>query len=172
MPQEMSFAQALTEARQIIVQQSNRIKADLDRIKALQETTATQTATLAENDRQLRQKTTELETAGEQVKTISAKLEEANKAKEQCEAVIDRQGQRLTQMQDSIANLEKQLAEQAQRAEQAHRELDAIRGQVPTQEDTDALAALTSLLSAKKGAPIQNKTPDIMPMPQDTAVAA
>ena len=172
MPQEMSFAQALTEARQIIVQQSNRIKADLDRIKALQETTTTQAAALAENDRQLRQKTTDLETAGEQVKTINARLEEATKAKEQAEGVIDRQGQRLTQMQDTIANLEKQLAEQTQKAEQAHRELDAMRGQVPTQEDTEALAALTALLSAKKGAPVQNKATESIPMPQEGAAAA
>jgi predicted nucleic acid-binding Zn-ribbon protein len=152
MPQEMSFAQALTEARQIIVQQSNRIKADLDRVKALQETITTQTSTLAESERQIRQKTTEIETANEQVKTATTKFEEMRVAREQGEAVIDRQGQRLTQMQETISGLEKQLAEQTQKAEHAQHELDGLRGQVPTHEDTEALAALASLLSAKKGA--------------------
>jgi predicted nucleic acid-binding Zn-ribbon protein len=152
MPQEMSFAQALNEARQIIVQQSNRIKGDLDRIKALQETINSQTATIADADRTAKQKASELDAAHEQVKALTAKAEEARVAKEQGEAVIDRQGQRLTQMQETIADLEKQIAEHTQKSQQLSRELDSVRAVVPTQEDTDALAALTSLLSAKKGA--------------------
>jgi septation ring formation regulator EzrA len=167
MPQEMSFAQALTEARQIIVQQSNRIKADLDRIKAMQETITSQTATIAESERVLKQKIAEVEMTNDQLKSAAAKLEEIRVAKEQGEAVIDRQGQRLSQMQDSIAALEKQLAEQTARAEKASRELESLRGQVPTQEDTDALAALMTLLSAKKGgAPAASKPAD------ETAAAA
>jgi predicted nucleic acid-binding Zn-ribbon protein len=173
MPQEMSFAQALTEARQIIVQQSNRIKADLDRIKSLQETITTQTTTLADHDRQLKQKSSDLDLANEQVKLANNKLEEMRIAKEQGEAVIDRQGQRLSQMQETIAGLEKQLAEQTHKAEQAHHELEAVRGQVPTQEDTEALAALASLLSAKKGAPAQHKTSENAQAHQEpTALAA
>jgi len=171
MPQEMSFAQALTEARQIIVQQSNRIKTDLERIKGLQENMAAQTATIAEGDRTLREKTAELETANEQLKSVTAKLDETRIAKEQGEAVIDRQGQRITQMQETIASLEKQLAEQTAAAEKIDRELQEIRGQVPTQEDTDALASLAALLVAKKGG-----TPSgpmaIRPAVESTAVAA
>jgi chromosome segregation ATPase len=151
MPQEMSFAQALNEARQIIVQQSNRIKADLDRAKAMQETINGQAAALAENDRQLKAKTAEAEAAAESVKAANAKFEEARLAKEQGEAVIDRQGQRLTQMQAAIATLEKQVADQTAKIGQLQGELDGLRGQVPTQEDADALAALSSLLAAKKG---------------------
>jgi uncharacterized coiled-coil protein SlyX len=171
MPQEMSFAQALTEARQIIVQQSNRIKADLDRIKALQDTIAVQTGTLAENDRQLKQKTTEVEAAAEQLMTITTKLDEMRIAKEQGEAVIDRQGQRLTQMQETIAGLEKQLAEHAQKNDQISHELDALRNQVPTHEDTEALAALASLLSAKKGASAP-KPPENAPTSHEGSAAA
>jgi chromosome segregation ATPase len=151
MPQEMSFAQALNEARQIIVQQSNRIKADLDRAKAMQETINGQTAALAESDRQLKAKTAETETATESARQANAKFEEAKVAKEQGEAVIDRQGQRLTQMQATIATLEKQVADQTAKIAQMQGELDGLRGQMPTQEDADALAALASLLSAKKG---------------------
>jgi predicted nucleic acid-binding Zn-ribbon protein len=165
MAQEMSFAQALTEARQIIVQQSNRIKTDLDKIKALQETVTTQTATLAETDRALRQKTAEVEMTNDQLKAATAKLDEMRVAKEQSEAVCDRQGQRLSQMQDTISNLEKQLADATARADKAAHELEAARGQLPTQEDTEALAALATLLSAKKGAAPA-------PKPVDEAAAA
>jgi chromosome segregation ATPase len=171
MPQEMSFAQALTEARQIIVQQSNRIKADLDRVKALQETITTQTATLAESDRQLKAKSADLDLAHEQVKLATGKFDELKTAKEQGDAVIDRQGQRLTQMQETIAGLEKHLAEMTQKAESVQRELDSMRGQVPTQEDTEALAALASLLSAKKGAPAPMKAVENAPVHQDAAAA-
>ena len=164
MAQEMSFAQALTEARQIIVQQSNRIKTDLDKIKAMQETVNAQTATLAESERVLKQKTTELEMTNDQLKSASGKLDELRVAKEQSEAVVDRQGQRLGQLQEAVANLEKQLAEQTAKADVATHELDKLRGQVPTQEDADALAALTALLSAKKGAAPQ-------PAPQAAAAA-
>ena len=141
------------KARQIIVQQSNRIKSDLERVKYLQETIANHSSALAESERVNKQKTSELEAAAEQIKTLTSKLDETRVAREQAEAVIDRQGQRLTQMQETISNLEKQLAEQTQKAQQFSSELDAIRVQLPTQEDTEALAALTALLSAKKGAP-------------------
>ena len=152
MPQEMSFAQALTEARQIIVQQSNRIKADLDRVKSVQENLTAQIAATAEAERQNREKTIDLTEANEQIKIVNVKLEEMKVAKEQGEAVIDRQGQRITQMQESIAALEKHLAEQTQKADESVQQLQSMRGQMPTQEDTEALAALSSLLAAKKGA--------------------
>ena len=151
MPQEMSFAQALNEARQIIVQQSTRIKADLDRAKAMKETIDGQTAALADHDRQLKAKTTELEASADSLKQVMTKFDEARLAKEQAEAVIDRQGQRLTQMQETISHLEKQTADQLAKITQLTVELDGLRGQMPTQEDADALAALATLLSAKKG---------------------
>ncbi len=144
MSQEMSFAQALTEARQIIVQQSNRIKGDLDRIKTMQETIAAQTSTISDGDRNLRQKSAELDAMNEQVKTLTAKLDETRIAKEQAEAVMDRQGQRLTQMQESIAGLEKQVNDLGI-------QLSGALASAPTQEDAEALAALSQLLAAKKG---------------------
>ncbi len=166
MPQEMSFAQALNEARQIIVQQSNRIKGDLDRIKALQETIAAQTATIADADRSIKQKTSDLDAAQEQAKALNARLDETRIAKEHSDAVVDRQGQRLTQLQETVGNLEKQIADYAQKVQELEHELEGVRVQVPTQEDSEALAALASLLSAKKGAPAQTKTAE------DNAAAA
>ncbi len=151
MAQEMSFAQALTEARQIIVQQSNRIKGDLDRIKAMQETIAAQTGTIAGHDRMLHERASQLEEATGQVRELTAKLEETRTAKEQAEGVCDRQGQRLTQLQESVATLDRQAGEQAERLAELKADLDATRSQVPTAEDTEALMALSTLLAAKKG---------------------
>ncbi len=151
MPQEMSFAQALTEARQIIVQQSNRIKGDLDRIKAMQETIAGQTGTIAEHERTLQEKTAEIGGLNGQVQDLTSQLDATRTAKDQAEAVCDRQGQRLTQLQETIAGLEKQAAEQAERIAQLTAELDGTKVQLPTSEDHEALAALASLLAAKKG---------------------
>lgn len=159
MSTEISFAQALTESRQIIVQQSNRIKADLDRIKSMQETIGGQTAAMAENDRTIRQSATDIDSLHEQVRSLTAKLDGTRVAKEQAEAVIDRQGQRISQMQDAVVTLEARVSEQDERIDHLLRELDATRGQLPTQEDHDALTALASLLSAKKGASRQPHAP-------------
>ncbi len=163
MPTEMSFAQALTEARQIIVQQSNRIKGDLDRIKAMQETIATQAATIAEHERTATQKATQLDGLTAQVTELTGQVDATRTAKEQAEAVCDRQGQRLGQLQETVAGLEKQLAEQAERAGQVQAELDTAKVQLPTSEDHEALAALSTLLAAKKGG---------SPAPQPATAAA
>jgi len=172
MPQEMSFAQALTEARQIIVQQSNRIKSDLDKIKALQESINAQTAAHADNDRLLRQKTTELDMTNDQLRSAAAKLEELRVAKEHSEAALEKQQHRMSDLQQSASSLEKQLAEQTARADKATRELDSMRGQVPTQEDTEALAALMTLLSAKKGGAPAAPAAAPKPAEENTAAAA
>ena len=163
MPQEMSFAQALTEARQIIVQQSNRIKGDLDRIKAMQETIAAQTGAIAEHERAAQEKTAEIGGLNGKVQELTGQLDATRTAKEQAEAVCDRQGQRLTQLQETIATLEKQAAEQAAHVAQLQLELDGTKVQLPTSEDHEALAALSSLLAAKKGA---------APAPAGSATAA
>jgi hypothetical protein len=63
-------------------------------------------------------------------------------------------------MQATIADLEKQVADHSNKAQQLSHELETVKAVVPTQEDTDALAALTSLLSAKKGAPAPVKAPE------------
>ena len=151
--QELSFAQALNEARQIIVQQSNRIRGDLDRIKAMQETIAGHVATMADQDRTIHAKATTIDDLTGQARELTAKLDETHTAKEQAEAVCDRQGQRLTQQQEAIASLERQTADQADRIDQMRAELDATRGQLPTSEDNEALVALSTLLAAKKGGP-------------------
>ena len=150
MSQEMSFAQALTEARQIIVQQSSRIKSDLDKIKALQETNASIMMKLSSAERTIQEQSAEMSKHEEQVRALTSRMNEANTAREQAEAVIDRQGQRLTQSQEALAKLERQTTEQSQRMNQLTNEMNALHQQLPTQEDSEALAALSELLSTKK----------------------
>src|SRR5262249_52974136 len=138
MAQEMSFAQALTEAKQIIVQQSHRIKSDLDKIKGLQDSITTANTNLSLAERRNSEQAAELARHGEQLDSLAKRLHEANTAREQAEAIIDRQGQRLTQSQEMVKRLERQVAEQSEQIGQLTREIDSLRHQLPTQEDSDA----------------------------------
>ncbi len=51
--QEMSYAQALNEAKQVIIQQSARIKGDLEKIKGQQQTIVDQAAKITEHEGKL-----------------------------------------------------------------------------------------------------------------------
>jgi chromosome segregation ATPase len=150
MSSEMSFAQALTEARQIIVQQSNRIKTDLEKIKALQDTITSLSGTVSSSERKIHEQADELAKRDEQIAGLSGQVKEATVAREQAEAVVDRQGQRLTQAQETITKLEKQSAEHDEQIHQLSDEIESLRRHLPTQEDSDALASLSELLSNKK----------------------
>jgi chromosome segregation ATPase len=147
---EMTFAQALTEAKQIIVQQSNRIKNDLEKIKSLQETVASQTSALAVSERTIREQADALARHDEQLRALTARLTEASQARDQAETIIDRQGQRLTQAQATITGMEKQVAELSQRINQLTHHVGTLQQQLPTQEDEQALEALSTLLSTTK----------------------
>ena len=50
MAQEMSFAQALNEAKGVILQLSNRVKADAEKIRMQQQTIVSLSATVAQNE--------------------------------------------------------------------------------------------------------------------------
>jgi septal ring factor EnvC (AmiA/AmiB activator) len=147
---EMSFAQALTEARQIIVQQSNRIKTDLDKIKSLQDTIASQTSAITAAERAIREQADAVARGEQQIQDLTARLAEATQAREQAETIIDRQGQRLTQSQAALTRLEQQVAEYAARLQHIEQELMATQSQLPTAQDNEALAALSNLLATKK----------------------
>ncbi len=150
MQQEMTFAQALSEARQIIVQQSNRIKSDLEKVVALQNTIAAQSTTISQSERVIREQSTKISEMEEQLKLMSAKLEEMTTACKQSDAIIDRQGQRLTAATALSAELERKSAENSVRVSQLAAQLEELQSQLPTQEDEDALSALASLLQTKK----------------------
>jgi len=170
---EMSFAQALTEAKQIIVQQSNRIKTDLDKIRGLQDTIASQTSAIHAGERTIREQAEALARHDDQVRSLTARLAEATQAREQAETIIDRQGQRLTQSQAALTRLEQQVGEYAARLEQVEQELQATQSQLPTAQDNEALAALSTLLSTKKvSVPAAGGRPAVPPQPMRMAEAA
>ena len=150
MPQEMTFAQALGEARQIILQQSNRIKSDLEKVVALQDTIAAQSTTISQSERVIREQSEKLAQLETQVKSLSAKLEEATTACKQADAIIDRQGQRLTQATAMSTELERKAEANSKRVTELAAEIEELQRSLPTEEDEEALAALSTLLQTKK----------------------
>jgi len=150
MQQEMTFARALGEARQIIVQQSNRIKSDLEKIIALQDTIAAQSTTISQSERVIREQAAKLSGMEEQMRSLTVKLEETITACKQADAIIDRQGKRLTEATAISAELERKAVEHSQRVSTLSAQIEELQSHLPTREDEDALAALASLLQTKK----------------------
>src|SRR5688572_21609527 len=144
-----TYAQALNEAKQMIVQQQYRIKTDAEKIRAQQQTIVDQSATLNEHERKIREQAGELQRIAQEMESLGLQLSEATIAREQAEAVIDRQGERLTSMQAGIADLERHVAEQAEQINALTHERDALQAQLPTRDDLEALTAMSELLSKR-----------------------
>src|SRR5947208_15633238 len=99
MSQNTSYAQALNDARQLIIQQQYRIKADADKIRSQQQTIVDQSNTILEHERKGKDQSAETTRLTEEVSSLSQKVQEIGAAKSQLEAVMDQQGQRLASMQ-------------------------------------------------------------------------
>src|SRR5438105_3504310 len=84
---EMSFAQALNDAKQVIVQQSNRIKSDAERIRQQQQTIVDQCSTIAAQEVKNKEQAAELAKQMEQIDSLEGNLTEATIAREQAEAI-------------------------------------------------------------------------------------
>jgi hypothetical protein len=182
MAQVLSFGQALNEAKQIIVQQSTRIRADADKIRIQQQTIVDQCATVAELERKNREQNEATQTKTQELAALQSRLLDESTARAQADAVVDRQGQRITSLQNTVMQLETQLGQQSDELAQVRRERDeqvsqltrqrdeqvtqanndrdeqaarlsreceALRQQLPSSEDEQALAAMTLLLSRK-----------------------
>lgn len=147
---DMSFAQALNEAKQVIVQQSNRIKTDAEKIKLQQQTIVDQCSLITDHEVKLRSQAVEIARHAEQFEALEVRLAQTTVGREQAEAVIDRQGERLTHQQDQLREFEKQLTEQREEIQSLTAERDSYRVQLPSKEDEEALAAMTTLLTTKK----------------------
>ena len=141
MAPEMSFAQALNEAKGVIIQLSNRVKADADKIRAQQ-------ARLSEQEAALNR-------AADEVATMRDRLNAADTAREQAEAIINRQGEKITALQNAAADFAARLEEQQAQIAQIAAERDGLVAQLPSNEDAAALAAMSHLLS--KAAPVLEK---------------
>jgi len=145
----MSYGQALNEARQMIIQQQYRIKADADKIKSQQQQIVDQSAVLVESERKLTDQTAEIQRISEELQAAHERITEITTAKEQAEAVIDRQGQRLTALQASAAEMEQRIAEHTAAIAALTTERDALAAQLPTPEDEEALASMSDLLAKR-----------------------
>lgn len=161
-----TYAQALNEAKQMIVQQQYRIKQDAEKIRAQQQTIVDQSAAMSEQDRKIREQAGELARIAGEMEGLSLQLSEITIAREQAEAVIDRQGERLTSMQSGIADLERHVAEQAEHIDALTHERDALRAQLPTQDDVEALGAMAELLSKRQAAVARKAGAAAPPAPQ------
>ena len=114
---EMSFAQALNEAKQVIVQQSNRIKADAEKIKQQQRTIVDQCSIITDAEMKLKEQTAKAQAAARgAVDALEANIAQAVVAREQAEAIVDRQGQRLTNLQAQSEQQESRIASQIRRS--------------------------------------------------------
>jgi chromosome segregation ATPase len=164
--ESMSFAQALNEAKQVIVQQSNRIKSDAEKIRQQQQTIVDQCSLITGHEMKLKEQEAKVAQQAELIDALEAKVAQVTVAREQAEAVIDRQGQRLGALQDHVATLEQRVAEQSDQIDHLTEERDGYRNQVPSEADEEALAAMAALLTTKK-APTGNKQPRAMRLAPD-----
>ena len=156
---EMSYAQAINEAKQVIVQQSTRIKTDAEKIRQQQQTIVDQCSVIANNEGKIREQATEISGYIGKIELLETQISQLTTAREQAEAVVDRQGQRLSTLQTQVIDLEKKTTEQAEVIDRVTSERDAHRSQLPSQEDNEALASIVALLTTKKAGGNQGQNP-------------
>ena len=149
MSHTMSFAQALNEAKQVILQQSTRIKSDGEKLRGQQQTIVEQSGLIAEGERKLSEHAAALEERADELRTLAAKYDAETSARAQAEAVVNRQGERITMLETTSADAHRRIDEQADRIDELTRERDALRSQMPTVDDEAALASLAALLTKK-----------------------
>ena len=138
-PSNMTYAQALTDARSLIVQQSTRIKADAAKIK--------QQADEIERWKSLAD---DMAAELERLKGIEPKLAESQAAREQAEVTVGRQRMEIEALEAASRELQRILGDQAARINDLTSELEQTRDALPTNEDEAALEAMQSLLSAAR----------------------
>jgi chromosome segregation ATPase len=154
MPQEMSFAQALNEAKGVIVQLSNRVKADAEKIRTQQQTIVGQSSTITQHETRIREQEDELSRRVEEIVGLQGRIAEVETTRAAAEQMINRQGERIGALEAANAQLEQRLADaRAQLAHMTH-ERDMLAAQVPSEDDAAALASMTQLL-AKAGPAIE-----------------
>ena len=149
--QEMSYAQALNEAKQVIIQQSSRIKGDLEKIKNQQQTIIDQAARISENETKLADLSADLKKQADELRITQARYTEAEAGRQQAEAVVNRQGERINHLEAQVADKAARIEDAAGQIAELIRERDELRVQLPTSEDIEALNGMMTLLSQKRG---------------------
>lgn len=169
MSSNMTYAQALTEAKQMLVQQQLRIKGDAEKIRAQQQTIVDQSTQMADMDKRMKEQGAEMQRLIEQTESLGTQLQEATTAREQSEAVIDRQGQRLTQLQEQVAGMEKRISEQSDEIIKLIAQLDIARSQLPSKEDQEALLQMSDLLARRDAALARKSGPTMLRLADDAS---
>src|SRR5436853_3670453 len=120
----MTYAQALTDARSLIVQQASRIKSDGQKIRAQ-----------AEEIAQLRAMADGVAAELERLRPLEPRLVEEHAARERAEAIVGRQQMDIEALESASRGLHKILGDQAARVNELTAELERTRVAVPTDED-------------------------------------
>ena len=149
--QEMSYAQALNEARQVIIQQSSRIKGDIEKIKGQQQTIVDQAAKISEFEARISEQSSEIQRQAGELRDLEQRYAEASAGRQQAEGVINRQGERINHLEVEVADFTAKLDEANSQIAELTRDRDDLRGQLPTNEDIEALNGMMALLSQKHG---------------------
>ena len=137
--QNMTYAQALNDAKALIVQQSNRIKSDAQKIRQQ-----------AEEISQLRTLVDALSNDLDRLRLLEPQLEEALSGREMAEAAVGRQQIEIEALENASRELHRVVGEQGARISELTAEVEQLRGHLPTDEDEAALEAMSSLLSAAR----------------------
>src|SRR5689334_19553278 len=138
----LTWAQALNDARALIVQQSARIKSDAQKLRAQREDAARLVAALNEMSAEV-----------QRLKGLEAQLADAQAGREHAEALVGRQRVEIDSLETASRELQRMLGEQASRINQMQAELHRLRAHVPTEEDAAALESMAALLAtARAGA--------------------
>ena len=149
--QEMSYAQALNEARQVIIQQSARIKGDMEKIKGQQQTIVDQAARVSEYEARISEQSTEIQRQAGELRGLEQRYSEAEAGRQQAEGVLNRQGERINHLEVAVADFTAKLDEANSQIAELTRDRDDLRSQLPTSEDIEALNGMMALLSQKHG---------------------
>jgi DNA repair exonuclease SbcCD ATPase subunit len=138
----MTWAQALNDARTLIVRQSARIKSDAQAIKAQQDEIAQLRAALEATAAEV-----------QRLRSLEPQLTDALARREHAEAVVGRQQVEIDSLETASRELQRMLGEQAGRITEMTTELQRLRSSVPTDEDAAALESMAALLTtARAGA--------------------
>jgi chromosome segregation ATPase len=149
--QEMSYAQALNEAKGVIIQQSGRIKSDLEKIKNQQQTIVEQAARITDADTKIAELTSDFASQAEELRRVEARYAEAEAGRQQAEGVVNRQGERINHLEAQVEQFTRDLEAANASIAELTRERDELRSQLPTTEDMEALNSMMALLSQKRG---------------------
>lgn len=146
----MSYAQALTEAKNRILEQSQKLQASAVTIKRQQQEISQRKAHAAELKK-------ELAAEVERNKTLEVELTRVTGAKEAAEATVGRQRVQLDQMEASLTEHQQTIQQQTQRIEELTAEVESLRAELertraklPTEEDIAALEEISRILGTQK----------------------